>query len=189
MHTGKPPVDEKRRVIYRFCVTLMLYDLWNNMPIFEVARRYDVPRGYVQNLMSQAATQASINLRFCEELDEFWAFKQLFGVLIERLSHCCSAELVPLMALPAVKIVRPTQRRLVDLKIYILCCFRAALNNFTPPASKIWTALRRPRPTNCANPSNISICEWPSNWCRPPKCCCWKRWTRCASRRKMFWKS
>jgi hypothetical protein len=99
----------------------MLYDLWNNMPIHEVAKKFDVPRGYIQNLMSQAATQSSVNLRFCEELDEFWAFKQLFSVLIERLSYCCSVELVPLMQLPAVKIV--SEELLSKKKIVLIIFF------------------------------------------------------------------
>lgn len=53
--------------------------------------------------MVSAATFASNVMRFCEELDEFWAFTDLLKGMSQRLQHCSSRELLPLMDLPSVK--------------------------------------------------------------------------------------
>lgn len=66
---------------------------------------FHVNRGVIQNLTQAAATYACSVLRFCEELEEFWAFKELLGAMVKRLSYCCTVELLPLMELPSVKIV------------------------------------------------------------------------------------
>jgi len=97
------------RVLNRFYVTLMLYDLWNEMPLCDVARKYEVNRGLIQNLMTAAATFASNVYHFCDVLEEFWAFSLLLKGMSDRLSHCCVKELSPLMKLPAVKQNRARQ--------------------------------------------------------------------------------
>lgn len=93
----------------RLFFTLALYDLWYGKTIQEVHLKFKIGRGILQKLMQNAATQASTVLRFSEELEEFWHFKQLFEVFSKRLAHCCSSELLPLMELPAVKIGRAKQ--------------------------------------------------------------------------------
>lgn len=81
----------------------MLYDLWNEKPVFEVSEKFQVNRGIVQHLMTGAATFASNVVHFCEGLEEFWTFAHLLNGMCQRLSHCCVKELLPLMELPAVK--------------------------------------------------------------------------------------
>lgn len=44
----------------------MLYDLWNQRSVWDVADEYQVPRGFVQTLMTSAAAFSSCVLRFCE---------------------------------------------------------------------------------------------------------------------------
>jgi len=44
----------------------MLYDLWNQRSVWDVANEYEVPRGIVQNLMTSAAAFSFCVLRFCE---------------------------------------------------------------------------------------------------------------------------
>lgn len=105
MARGKDFSDEQKIVLKRFYITLMLNDLWNGMQVFEVSNKYVIDRGIVQALMTNAATNSASILRFCEEINELWAFKELLSVLTKRLSHCCSAELLPLMELPSVKLV------------------------------------------------------------------------------------
>lgn len=73
--------------------------------VTEVAIAFRVDRGLVQNLMGMAAIEASCLLKFCEELHEFWALRELFKNLSQRLSNICTVELVPLMQLPCVKMV------------------------------------------------------------------------------------
>jgi hypothetical protein len=40
---------------------------------------------------------------YAQEMKEFWAFRDLLVNFTQQLSHCCTAELLPLMDLPAVK--------------------------------------------------------------------------------------
>lgn len=87
----------------------MLQDLWDLKTILEVSIKFQVERGFVQSLINIAATNASSILRFCEEMDEFWALKELLGTFTKRLSYCCTNELIPLMELPSVKIGRASQ--------------------------------------------------------------------------------
>ncbi|XP_049791288.1 uncharacterized protein LOC126198771 isoform X2 [Schistocerca nitens] len=97
------------RVIKRFYLTLIIYELWNETPVWVVAEKFQLPRGFVQTLMVNSSTFASCVMRFCEELPEFWAFKDLLSSFTQRLSHCCTLELIPLMELPAVKRGRAKQ--------------------------------------------------------------------------------
>nr|CAD7459173.1 unnamed protein product [Timema tahoe] len=103
-HKGVP-----ERVIKRFYLTLMLSELWQQESVWKVSVKYHVTRGFVQNLMSSSAAFAACVMRFCEELEEFWAFKDLLVNFSQRLSHCCTQELLPLMELPAVKRGRAQQ--------------------------------------------------------------------------------
>ncbi|PSN35915.1 hypothetical protein C0J52_07170 [Blattella germanica] len=97
------------RVIQRFYLTLMLHDLWKQKSVWDVAAEFEVPRGFIQTLMTSAATFATCVLRFCEEIPQFWAYKELLVNFTQQLSHCCTAELLPLMDLPAVKRGRAKQ--------------------------------------------------------------------------------
>lgn len=100
---------ETTRILNRFYITLVLYDLWNGKSVHQTHVKFKIGRGTVQSLMQNAATQASSVLRFCEEIQEFWHFKQLFEVLAKRIGYCCSNELLPLMELPSVKMGRAKQ--------------------------------------------------------------------------------
>ncbi|XP_065080244.1 helicase POLQ-like isoform X2 [Ochlerotatus camptorhynchus] len=95
--------------IRRFYRVLILHDLWNLKSPQQVALKYNVDAGSVQTLMSNAASTASGLHRLCEELPELWAFKLLLLTMVQRLSHCCTTELLPLMELPAVKVGRAKQ--------------------------------------------------------------------------------
>lgn len=98
--------ESEKLLMKRFYVALMLFDLWNGENIHEVASRYKVNRGIAFNLMSSAASRAYCIYRFCEIYDDFWVFKEILEKFSKRLSYCCSADLLPLMELPTVKIVR-----------------------------------------------------------------------------------
>ncbi|XP_046395540.1 helicase POLQ-like [Ischnura elegans] len=107
--TGKNTKGVSKAVLNRFYVTLMLRDLWNQMSVWEVSRKFDTNRGIVQSLMNRAASFSSNVLHFCQEFEEFWAFRDMLVNFSKRLSHCCHAELLPLMDLPAVKRGRARQ--------------------------------------------------------------------------------
>lgn len=109
MVTGKPVKPHMEKILNRFFVALMLQDLWNLRPVFEVALKFQVDRGIIQNLINQASSNASCILRFCEEHEEFWAFRELLGYFTKRLTNCCTIELASLMELPGVKLGRARQ--------------------------------------------------------------------------------
>ena len=98
--------ESDKRLVKRFYVALMLFDLWNGKNVHEVATQYKVNRGIVFNLMTSAASRSYCIFRFCEIYEEFWVFKEILEKFSKRLTYCCSAELLPLMELPNVKIVR-----------------------------------------------------------------------------------
>ncbi|GJQ83211.1 hypothetical protein Trydic_g18235 [Trypoxylus dichotomus] len=97
------------RVLNRFYVALMLYDLWNEVSIYQVAEKFEQQRGFVQSLMTSTASFASNVVNFCSELEEFWSFAYLLRGMSERLQHCCVKYLLPLMDLPSVKQTRARQ--------------------------------------------------------------------------------
>lgn len=83
----------------------MLYDLWNFKSPTDIAHSFKIERGYVQNLMTNAAINASSIQKFCEEIDDLWCFRELLVNFMQRLMYCCTTELLPLMELPCVKMV------------------------------------------------------------------------------------
>ncbi|KAF5286180.1 hypothetical protein FQR65_LT12938 [Abscondita terminalis] len=110
MLTNQPiKVDVSENVLNRFYMSLMLYELWNEASVMDVSEKYQVNRGIVQNLMTNAATFATNVVMFCEQLEEFWAFVYLLRGMSQRLAHCCCKELLPLMELPSVKQARAKQ--------------------------------------------------------------------------------
>ncbi|XP_031836797.1 mutagen-sensitive 301 [Nomia melanderi] len=106
---GIMPKNVELRVIQRFYVTLILYDLWTHHAVYILAEKYQVNRGIIQNLLTAVSSFASSVVRFCQELDEFWSFRDLLSAFSKRLSYCCPLELEALMELPLVKIGRARQ--------------------------------------------------------------------------------
>ncbi|XP_005999427.1 helicase POLQ-like [Latimeria chalumnae] len=96
-------------VVNRFYLSLVLYSLFKDPNIWTVADKFNLSRGFVQNLLSSSAAFASCTLHFCEELEEFWPYRALLTELIKRLTYCVKAELVPLMEVPGVLTARARQ--------------------------------------------------------------------------------
>jgi len=109
MITGKGFPKRLKPTLSRFYLALALLDLWNAVPVHTVADKFCISRGEVQNLMSSAASFANSVLNFCLEIEEFWAYQELFEPFAKRLAHCCSPELLPLLDLPGVKAGRAKQ--------------------------------------------------------------------------------
>ncbi|XP_043825403.1 helicase POLQ-like [Dromiciops gliroides] len=70
--------------------------------VWSVSEKFNLPRGYVQSLLSGAASFCSCVLHFCEELEEFWVYRALLAELMKKLSYCVKADLVPLMEVTGV---------------------------------------------------------------------------------------
>ncbi|XP_033216324.1 helicase POLQ-like [Belonocnema kinseyi] len=107
--SGGMPKNVPERVIKRFYITLMLQELREGVNVYDVADKYQVNRGTIQFLLNSAASFAASVARFCEELEEFWAFKGIFTTFGRKLEYCCSKELEPLMELPYIKVGRARQ--------------------------------------------------------------------------------
>ncbi|CAB0003229.1 unnamed protein product [Nesidiocoris tenuis] len=104
-----PPKQTPTRVLEKFFTCLVLYQLWKGNSLLTVANRFRVDRGVVHNLLAQTTSYASSVIRFCDSIESLWPFAKLLSVFPDRLSYCCSADLLPLMELPAVKLGRAKQ--------------------------------------------------------------------------------
>ncbi|XP_078066017.1 helicase POLQ-like isoform X2 [Mustelus asterias] len=89
-------------VVARFYLSLVLYSLFKEMNTWAVAQKFNMSRGFMQNLLNSAAAFSSSVLHFCEELEEFWAYQALFQDLTHKLSYCVKPELVSLMEVSGV---------------------------------------------------------------------------------------
>ncbi|XP_073838797.1 mutagen-sensitive 301 [Musca autumnalis] len=100
------PMELKLNRLYK---VLILLDVLNLIPIHNVAAKYNIERGMLQNLTSQATAAASAIVRLCDQVDEFWCFKSLFERVGRKMDRCGTVELEPLLELPAVKMNRARQ--------------------------------------------------------------------------------
>ncbi|NXO76190.1 HELQ Helicase, partial [Sitta europaea] len=96
-------------VVNRLYLTFVLYSLLKETNIWSVSEKFNMSRGYVQNLLNSAASFASCLLHFCEELEEFWVYKALLTELTKRLTYCVKRELIPLMEVAGVLEARAKQ--------------------------------------------------------------------------------
>lgn len=92
-------------VLKRFYIAMILHELWNGEDVFKVSTKFNVSRGIVYKLMFLSSSQAYVILKFCEEYEQFWVFKEIMQQFSKRLVYCSSSELLPLMELPSIKIV------------------------------------------------------------------------------------
>ncbi|XP_064481945.1 helicase POLQ-like [Ornithodoros turicata] len=118
--SGRLLKAEETSLLSRFYLTMQLNDLWNQQSIWKVAERFNEQRGNVQTLLVSAAASASAIHHFCEEFPEFWAYRDLMPSFVQRLSHCVTAELIPLMELPSVKRGRARQLYQAGFKTLVL---------------------------------------------------------------------
>ncbi|KAF7990516.1 hypothetical protein HCN44_000321 [Aphidius gifuensis] len=95
LREGVVPKSASVKVVSRFYLTLILYELNNQQSIHII--------------MISAASFANCIIKFCQEIPEFWAFPDLIKVFTKNLSYECSGELEILMELPTVKAGRARQ--------------------------------------------------------------------------------
>lgn len=157
--SGKPITrPDLKRVVNRFFLTLILNELWQYKPVHEVADQFHMSRGVVQNLVTASAAYASSVVKFCEELPEYWAFKELLTTLTKRLSYCCSLELIPLMELPCVKLVSVSATKKSSSHNFSVFLFQKKShepNNCIRPDSRISRRWLRQRFTSSPTKWNI----------------------------------
>ncbi|XP_056424742.1 helicase POLQ-like isoform X2 [Hyla sarda] len=103
----KKNVEES--VVNRLYLSFILHALVKELDIWTVSEKFNMPRGLIQNLLSSSASFSSCVLHFCEELDEFWAYKALLLDVTKKLSYCVKSELIPLMEVAGVLEARAKQ--------------------------------------------------------------------------------
>uniref|UniRef100_A0A8C0CBC9 Helicase, POLQ like n=1 Tax=Balaenoptera musculus TaxID=9771 RepID=A0A8C0CBC9_BALMU len=91
-----------KNIVNRLYLSFVLYTLLKETNIWSVSEKFNMPRGYIQNLLSGAAAFSSCVLHFCEELEEFWVYRALLVELTKKLTYCVKAELIPLMEVTGV---------------------------------------------------------------------------------------
>ncbi|XP_062431099.1 helicase POLQ-like isoform X2 [Rhea pennata] len=96
-------------IINRLYLSFVLYTLLKETNVWSVSEKFNMSRGYVQSLLTSAASFASCVLHFCEELEEFWVYKALLTELTKQLTYCVKAELIPLMEVAGVLEARAKQ--------------------------------------------------------------------------------
>ena len=90
------------RVHRRFYAALQLRDLCNEMPIHLVARKFEVPRGFVQTLAQICEGFAAGMIKFCETMG--WGMlKAALEHMSDRLKAGAQADLLELAKVPFVK--------------------------------------------------------------------------------------
>ena len=90
------------RIYRRFYATFQLRDLCNEMPIHAVARKYEIQRGFIQNLAQSCEGFAAGILQFCEAMG--WGMlKSVLEHMSDRLKAGARADLLELAKIPYVK--------------------------------------------------------------------------------------
>uniref|UniRef100_A0A914CCH5 Helicase POLQ-like n=1 Tax=Acrobeloides nanus TaxID=290746 RepID=A0A914CCH5_9BILA len=95
LSTGEPAM--------RLYIAFMMLRIWNQEPLWEIAERFTVPRGWLQSTLQATCSQAGSIARFAERLPTLWPLKHLLPEVVQRLHECKRPELVPLLAIDCVK--------------------------------------------------------------------------------------
>lgn len=102
MKESTPEEIETARIYRRFYAALQLRDLCNEMPIHAVARKYDLPRGIVQNLAQTCHGFAAGMIKFCERMN-WGALAAVLDHFSDRLKAGAKADLLSLAKITYIK--------------------------------------------------------------------------------------
>ncbi|KAJ8059357.1 hypothetical protein OCU04_012312 [Sclerotinia nivalis] len=102
MKESTPEEIEIARVYKRFYTALQLRDLCNEMPVHVVARKYDLPRGTIQNLAQTCHGFAAGMIKFCEKMD-WGALAAVLDHFSDRLKAGAKSDLLALAEITFIK--------------------------------------------------------------------------------------
>ncbi|TVY20266.1 Helicase and polymerase-containing protein TEBICHI [Lachnellula arida] len=102
MKESTPEELETVRVYKRFYSALQLRDLCNEMPIHTVARKYDIPRGNVQNLAQTCHGFAAGIIKFCQRMG-WGALAAVLDHYSDRLRAGAKSDLLALAEITYIK--------------------------------------------------------------------------------------
>lgn len=93
---------ETARIYRRFYTAFQLRDLCNELPIHAVARKYDIPRGIVQNLAQTCHGFAAGVIKFCERVG-WGALAAVLDHMSDRLKAGARSDLLALAQVTYIK--------------------------------------------------------------------------------------
>ncbi|KAM0129234.1 hypothetical protein ACHAO1_008561 [Botrytis cinerea] len=102
MRESTPDEIEIARIYKRFYTALQLRDLCNEMPVHAVARKYDLPRGTIQNLAQTCHGFAAGMIKFCEKMD-WGALAAVLDHFSDRLKAGAKSDLLALAEITFIK--------------------------------------------------------------------------------------
>ncbi|KAG9229284.1 P-loop containing nucleoside triphosphate hydrolase protein [Amylocarpus encephaloides] len=102
MKETTPQEIETARIYKRFYSALQLRDLCNETPIYAVARKYEMPRGMVQNLAQTCHGFAAGMIRFCHRMG-WGALAAVLDHYSDRLKAGAKSDLLALAEITYVK--------------------------------------------------------------------------------------
>ncbi|CAD6445724.1 8e2f2837-c574-4635-9aec-9dd9add3c1ca [Sclerotinia trifoliorum] len=102
MKESTPEEIQIARVYKRFYTALQLRDLCNEMPVHVVARKYDLPRGTIQNLAQTCHGFAAGMIKFCEKMD-WGALAAVLDHFSDRLKAGAKSDLLALAEITFIK--------------------------------------------------------------------------------------
>ncbi|KAI1808295.1 P-loop containing nucleoside triphosphate hydrolase protein [Daldinia bambusicola] len=97
-----PEEKEVARIYRRFYLALQLRDLCNETPVHVVSRKYDTPRGTVQNLAQTCQGFAAGMIKFCEQMG-WGAMAAVLDHFSDRLNAGARSDLLALAKITFVK--------------------------------------------------------------------------------------
>jgi len=89
----------------RFYFAMVLEELLNEAPLFEIEKKYKVNRGALQSLMVSAQSFAGQIVNFCRTIG-YWHLAELLSTYCKRLNFGVKPEILPLTEIPGVKKIR-----------------------------------------------------------------------------------
>ncbi|XP_026322491.1 DNA polymerase theta [Hyposmocoma kahamanoa] len=116
-------IQNKLNIHKRFYTALALRDLVNEVPLSEVATKFQCARGFLQGLQQAAATFAGMVTAFCHQLG--WRYMEmLISQFQDRLHFGVHSELIELMKLSTLNGARA--RTLFDAGFETIACIASS---------------------------------------------------------------
>ncbi|KAL2889798.1 DNA polymerase theta subunit [Ceratocystis lukuohia] len=102
LHEETAEEREKARIMKRFYLAFQLRDLCNEVPVHIVARKYDMPRGMVQNLSQTSQGFAAGMVKFCDIMG-WGALSAVLDHFMDRLKAGARSDLLELAKITFIK--------------------------------------------------------------------------------------
>ena len=90
----------------------------DSLTLYEVARRFEVERGPLNALLSEASSNAANLVSFVREINEYSSLESLIAGFVRRLAFGVPRSLLPVMEIEGIKLSRARQLAAAGLNRY-----------------------------------------------------------------------